>query len=98
MDDPSVLITAIEHGQWEIAAGLLLLAVVTVARLYLEPRLEDPAAAWVSAIAGVLGAAGVALAAGAVWWHALLLSLLAAGPSAGLWRLLADLCVPRGQR
>lgn len=91
MDDPSVLIQAIEHGHWSEAAGGLLIALVSVARLYLEPRLEDPAAAWVSAVAGVLGAAAVALLAGAVWWHALLLALLAAGPSAGLWRLLASL-------
>lgn len=95
--DEQTIVDALGSGRAELIAGAALLAVVSLLRLYLEPRLEGLRAGdWLSAVAGVAGACAVALLAGAVWWHAVLLSLLAAGPSAGLWRLLASL-VPRGR-
>ena len=94
MDDPTILVTAIEAGRWPEILGAALIVVVSLVRLYLAPRLEGlPAGDWVSAVAGILGGLGVALVAGAIWWHALIACVLGAGTSAGLWRLLAA-CVP----
>ncbi len=90
MDDPSALILSVEDGSAQCIAGAILLALVAMARSHLEPRLkEGPARDWVSAAAPVAGAVGIALLAGVAWWQALLLAMLAAPTSSGLWRLIA---------
>ena len=92
MDDLTPLLHAFERGEPGVLCGAILLVVVSLVRVHLDARLEKGAAKdWISAVSSVLGALGVALVAGGLWWHAVLLSLLAAPASSGLWRLVFGL-------
>jgi hypothetical protein len=97
MDGSTDLIRAIETNDAWLVVGAMLLAITSMIRAHLEPRLPEGAARdWSSAVSAVAAGLGVALLSGAIWWQALLICLLAAPTSAGLWRLVAD-AITRGK-
>ena len=86
------LISAIDSGQWLLAAGaVLVLATEGVKRLAAVLGHEVPTEwqPWLAALLGVSGGIGTCLLAGQCWWQAILTGGTAGATAGGLWSLLA---------
>jgi len=90
------LFAAAEDASWSALVGLVLLVVVGLVR-FITAGLEGRGADWASGVLGLAAGIGAALAAGGLWWHALLLGGLASSSSRGFWELMRGLIRrPRG--
>lgn len=85
----SLLIDAIQNGNWSILVGALILLLIWLVRkmgwLDMLPKNAIP---WVSAGIGVVGYVGIALASGLPWKEALGNGFAAGIEAVGLWELL----------
>jgi len=89
------LIGTVERGEYSQIVGYALIAFAAFARFLVEGRFSLAVAKWISAVTSLVLGVGTGLAAGGVWWHALLLGAFAAPTSRGFWELLRGLLPKR---
>lgn len=91
------LIGAIGEGDYQQIVGYALVMLTIAARWFTEGRFSVTVARWVSASSSFLAGIGVALGAGAPYWHALLIGGLASPTSRGFWELVRGLLPARSK-
>jgi hypothetical protein len=89
------LIGSFESGEYSQIIGYALLAIAAFVRFMTEGRFTIGVHKWISASSSLVLGVGTALAAGGVWWHALVLGLFAAPTSRGFWELVRGLLPSR---
>lgn len=85
------LIGAIEDGEYQQIVGYALLILTMFWRWLSADKFSDRAGRWISASTSFLSGIGVALAAGGVFWHALLIGVFVSPTSRGFWELIRGL-------
>ena len=86
----SGLVEMVKAGKWGMAVGLALVLLTKAVKwgaVSLEREIPKNWQPWIAALLGVVGSVGVALAAGIVWWEAVLAGLFVGSSAAGLWSL-----------
>jgi cell division septation protein DedD len=88
--DITAIVDSAQHGQWLLFAGLLLTALVQIARAIIPKMKKIPKRVlpWVIAIIGVLAAGGGVLAGGGSWQAALTAGITVGLASLGTYDLL----------
>ena len=93
------LINAAKGGNWQLFVGLLLTLIVWILRkVNVLAFLPDKAVPWVSAVIGMLGFMGVALASGLDLTTALIQGFLTGAAAVGLWELLGKHFLPKPKK
>ena len=82
------LVDSIKNGDTWVIIGLAIIAIIAIVRNAILPEIDGVAKQIVSSLAAALGGIAVLLAAGQVWWAALIIGLLAAPTSSGLVPLI----------
>lgn len=82
------LVNAFNAKDWGILAGLIIMALIWILKKFVWKALPLAALPWVSAGAGVAVAVATGLAAGLIWWKAILNGLTVGAAASGLWSLV----------
>lgn len=85
------LIAGIKTGDISVIIGLAIIAIIAITRNAILPELTGIPHQITSSLAAALGGFAVLLAAGEVWWAALIVGLLAAPTSSGLVPLIRSI-------
>lgn len=90
------LIGSAEAGSWSVFAGYAILAACAIVRFLTRGKLSENASSWISASTTLLAGLGGALAAGGVWWRALVIGAFVLPSSRGFWDLVRGLLPGKG--
>ena len=82
-------VTAARAGQWNILVGVALMILISLFnRLGMAAKIGRKYVPWVTVILGVVGSVGYGLAAGELWYTALMNGLFAGTGAIALWEMI----------
>jgi len=82
------LLAAFQSREWGVAVGLILMLIVLFVSRFMWTSLPPSWLPWLSIGLGIAATAGIDLAAGKVWWRAILAGLTTGAAASGLWSAL----------